>query len=90
MSAGIRVVKGHAYGNDFLLAPESDVRDHDLPALARAMCNRHEGIGADGLMVYTFGPASVGMLKFRRAGQAPAAQEEEQQLAFDFGEDAGR
>jgi diaminopimelate epimerase len=68
MPAGIRIVKGHAYGNDFLLAPESDVREHDLPALARAMCHRHVGLGADGLMVYTFGPASVGMRLFNADG----------------------
>jgi diaminopimelate epimerase len=68
MPAAIRVVKGHAYGNDFLLAPESDVGGRDLPALARAMCNRHEGIGADGLMVYAFGRASVAMQLYNADG----------------------
>ena len=43
MPKGISIVKGHAYGNDFLLAPESHVEGRDLPALARAMCSRHEG-----------------------------------------------
>lgn len=52
MSQGIAVVKGHAYGNDFLLVPEAEVRGLDLPALARAMCHRLEGIGADGLITY--------------------------------------
>lgn len=51
-SKGVHVVKGHAYGNDFLLVPESDVAGADLARLAVAMCSRHEGIGADGLMVY--------------------------------------
>jgi diaminopimelate epimerase len=68
MPAGIRVVKGHAYGNDFLLAPESDVRGRDLPALARAMCNRHEGIGADGLMVYSLGATSATMQLYNADG----------------------
>ena len=58
MPTGIPFVKGHAYGNDFLLAPESEVEGRDLPALARAMCSRHEGIGADGLMIYAFGPSA--------------------------------
>jgi diaminopimelate epimerase len=47
----VRVTKGHAYGNDFLLAPAAGVAV-DLPALARAVCDRHEGIGADGLILY--------------------------------------
>ena len=48
----VRVVKAHAYGNDFLCAPADEAGD-DLPALARAMCHRHHGIGADGLLLYT-------------------------------------
>jgi diaminopimelate epimerase len=47
----VNVVKAHAYGNDFLLMPDpGDVAD--LPGLARAACDRHRGIGADGLMLY--------------------------------------
>ena len=44
MAKEVPFVKGHAYGNDFLLAPEADVRGLDPGALARAMCSRHEGI----------------------------------------------
>jgi diaminopimelate epimerase len=47
----IRVTKGHAYGNDFLLAPAADAPG-DVSAAARAMCDRHTGIGADGLILY--------------------------------------
>lgn len=48
----MEVIKAHAYGNDFLLLAEADaVRSPDLPALARHVCNRHYGIGADGLMI---------------------------------------
>jgi diaminopimelate epimerase len=68
MPKGIAIVKGHAYGNDFLLAPESEVQGHDLPALAQAMCSRHEGIGADGLMIYAFGPSAVRMRLFNADG----------------------
>ena len=70
MPTGIPIVKGHAYGNDFLLAPESDVEGRDLPALARAMCARQEGIGADGLMIYAFEPSSVRMRLFNADGSA--------------------
>ena len=44
--------KAHAYGNDFLYATLADVAGCDLPALARHMCGRNTGIGADGLMLF--------------------------------------
>jgi diaminopimelate epimerase len=44
--------KAHAYGNDFLYLIEADVRGRPLDALARELCDRHTGIGADGLIVY--------------------------------------
>jgi len=47
----IRVSKAHAYWNDILFVPASD-GGADLAALARTMCDRHHGIGADGLIVY--------------------------------------
>ena len=50
----ITVLKGHAYGNDFLFSPLDAVREAGLgfSHLARAMCHRHQGIGADGLILY--------------------------------------
>ena len=48
----MNIIKAHAYGNDFLLA-EAARASADLPALAREMCSRHTGIGADGLILYT-------------------------------------
>jgi len=48
----VKLVKAHAYGNDFLLVRSADVPDGcDLPGLARAACDRHAGIGADGLLI---------------------------------------
>ena len=64
MPTGMTIVKGHAYGNDFLLVPEAQV-EGDLPALARAMCSRHEGIGADGLMAYAFGSSAIRTAPFQ-------------------------
>jgi diaminopimelate epimerase len=49
----MKLVKAHAYGNDFLLASGDQVAGGaDLAALARAVCERHRGIGADGLIVH--------------------------------------
>ena len=47
----LHLVKAHAFGNDFLLVQAAAVGGADLPALARRVCDRHRGIGADGLMV---------------------------------------
>jgi diaminopimelate epimerase len=50
----MRVIKAHAYGNDFLLVEESTLpAGVDRPDLARRMCDRHRGIGADGLIVFS-------------------------------------
>jgi len=40
--------KAHGAGNDFLLSWSDRVTAPDLPALARAICDRHTGVGADG------------------------------------------
>jgi diaminopimelate epimerase len=47
----LAVTKAHAYGNDFLLTPVAGATVQP-PALARALCHRHDGIGADGLILY--------------------------------------
>ncbi len=47
--AGIPFVKASACGNDFLLVSMADVPSGtDLKDLTRRMCDRYEGIGADG------------------------------------------
>lgn len=45
----MRFVKMHGAGNDFLLVEPRDERDWS--SLARAMCDRHFGVGADGLFL---------------------------------------
>ena len=52
LPGGLEFVKGHAYGNDFLLADHDDLPDAPLGPLARALCHRHHGVGADGLIAY--------------------------------------
>ncbi len=41
----------HGLGNDFVLLDRPDIMPELLPELARQMCDRHFGIGADGLLV---------------------------------------
>jgi diaminopimelate epimerase len=49
----IPFVKASACGNDFLLIDSGILKDDlapaDIAALTRQMCNRHEGVGADGV-----------------------------------------
>lgn len=60
--------KAHAYGNDFLYVRKSDVDGARLDALARAICDRHTGIGADGLIVYEGRPDGAAMQLFNADG----------------------
>lgn len=45
----LTLTKHHGLGNDFLVVFEPDVAD--LAALARRLCDRRRGIGADGLLI---------------------------------------
>ncbi len=44
--------KAHAYGNDFLYVAAAEAAGRPPDALARELCDRHTGIGADGLILY--------------------------------------
>ena len=66
----LRVAKAHAYGNDFLLVAGDStgaVRDA-ASALARVLCDRHCGIGADGLIVYEARTRGAAMHLFNADG----------------------
>ncbi|MBA3425240.1 MAG: diaminopimelate epimerase [Rubrobacteraceae bacterium] len=47
----MRFTKMHGAGNDFLIFDPGEVEDVDLPDLARRACNRHFGVGADGILI---------------------------------------
>jgi diaminopimelate epimerase len=72
ISSGLPVIKAHAYGNDFLLvggdAPSDRTGFADDSALARALCDRHQGIGADGLIFYEFRTDGASMRLFNADG----------------------
>ena len=46
----VKVVKGHGTENDFVVVPDLDAGLDLTPALVRALCDRHGGIGADGVL----------------------------------------
>lgn len=47
----IQFTRMHGLGNDYVLVDAPDVAGIDLAELARSACDRHTGIGADGLLV---------------------------------------
>ena len=46
----LRVLKGHGTENDFVIVPDLDGILDLTPELTRALCDRHSGIGADGVL----------------------------------------
>lgn len=51
----------HGVGNDFIIFDPGEVEGTDLPGLARRVCDRHFGVGADGILVPS--PSEVADLK---------------------------
>jgi diaminopimelate epimerase len=65
----LEIVKAHAFGNDFLLLDDTGLPPQiDRAALARAVCDRHRGLGADGLILYNVQPVS----RLPESGPGPA------------------
>src|SRR5918992_4452460 len=57
----MRFTKMHGVGNDFIIFDPDEVADLDLPDLARKACDRHFGVGADGILVPS--PSEIADLK---------------------------
>jgi len=53
----------HGLGNDFILMDEIDPLKYDLEALAIKLCDRHQGIGADGIILIL--PSEIADVKMR-------------------------
>jgi diaminopimelate epimerase len=64
----LELVKAHAYGNDFLYLEDANLDRPDGPALARQLCDRHTGIGADGLILYRPTDAGAAMRLYNADG----------------------
>lgn len=64
----MQFIKAHAYGNDFLYVREKDVGERPGAELARTLCERHAGVGADGLIVYRLTALGARMHLFNADG----------------------
>ena len=62
------LIKAHAYGNDFLFAPAEQVSTEERVQLARSICDRHTGVGADGLVFYALNDAGASMELYNADG----------------------
>ncbi|MGD0481594.1 MAG: diaminopimelate epimerase [Terracidiphilus sp.] len=57
MQLGGRLIpftKAHACGNDFLIVEEDAAKNLDCAELTRRLCDRHSGIGADGIEFFAW------------------------------------
>lgn len=62
----MKFTKIHSLGNDFLIIDETDSPGlKEKEALARLMCERHTGVGADGLLVISVKDKEKGLANFR-------------------------
>jgi diaminopimelate epimerase len=68
----IPFTKAHACGNDFLIVTEDDARGHDLDELARRLCARNTGVGADGVEFFRWTGIGAGHITLRNADGSPA------------------
>lgn len=63
ISVKMKFQKMHGLGNDFILLNEIDPSKFDLTALAIRLCDRHQGIGADGIILIL--PSDIADVKMR-------------------------
>lgn len=74
---GLPFAKGHGTGNDFVLVADPDGALHLGEAEAAALCDRHQGLGADGL---------IRAIRSRRLpeGEAVLAEEPDAEWFMDY------
>jgi diaminopimelate epimerase len=70
LESRLALAKAHAYGNDFVYLETDDLDRRDGPALARALCDRHRGVGADGLILHHAGDGGAAMRLYNADGSA--------------------
>jgi diaminopimelate epimerase len=62
----VRFTKVHSLGNDFIVIdPDERAGIVDIPGLARRLCDRHTGVGADGLLLISIEDKEKGLVNFR-------------------------
>jgi len=68
----LAVAKAHAYGNDFLFVPAEQVEGLRLDELSRRLCERHTGLGGDGVIYHTIAPDGTAQMKLVNTDGSPS------------------
>lgn len=68
----LQIAKAHAYGNDFLFVPMEQAERLRLDELSRRLCERHTGVGGDGVIYYTVAPDGSARMKLINADGSPS------------------
>ena len=68
----LQVAKAHAYGNDFLFVPMEQAEGLRLDELSRRLCERHSGIGGDGVIYYSVAPDGTARMKLINTDGSPS------------------
>jgi diaminopimelate epimerase len=68
----MHIAKAHAYGNDFLFVPADEVEGLPLDGLSRRLCDRHIGVGGDGVIYYTVLPDGTARMRLVNADGSPS------------------
>lgn len=63
----IPFAKAHACGNDFLIVTEDAASRHNWAELARALCARNTGVGADGVEFFSWTGSKSGRIRLHNA-----------------------
>ena len=62
----MKFTKFHSLGNDFLIIDQDEVAELEgFDDLARKMCERHTGVGADGMLLISVKDRARGLVSFR-------------------------
>jgi diaminopimelate epimerase len=64
----VRFAKAHGLGNDFILLAAADAPSEGLSIWARRICDRHTGIGGDGVLLHGQAQGGITMRLLNRDG----------------------
>jgi diaminopimelate epimerase len=68
----LQIAKAHAYGNDFLFVPTAQVEGLRLDELSRRLCERHTGLGGDGVIYYSMAADGTARMKLINTDGSPS------------------
>ena len=68
----LQIAKAHAYGNDFLFVPMAQAEGLRLDDLSRRLCERHSGLGGDGVIYYAVAADGTARMRLINTDGSPS------------------